>query len=95
MSTEVVSKPDERELDTVLARELARVASLERFASCRREGKSFSGGGGGTSLTFDKESGISGIVSTGGTEMLGGGSLGLSEDVADPVSVGRADGADS
>lgn len=95
VSTEVVSKADERELDIVLARELARVASLERFAGCGREGKSFLGGGGGTSLAFDKESGISGIVSTGGTETLGARNLGPSADTSDPVSEERADGAES
>lgn len=71
VSTEVVSKSDDRELDIVLARELASSTSLERFAGWVRRGKSFSGGGGGFSLDLDLKSGISGMLSVAGIEKLG------------------------
>jgi hypothetical protein len=81
VSTEVVSKSDDRELDIVLARELASSASLERFAGWIRRGKSFSGGGGGFSLDLDVKSGISGMLSAAGIGILGacGGDFGGSD----------------
>lgn len=83
VSTDVVSKSDERAVDIVLARELASSASLERFKGCRwiRGGKSFSGTGGGFPLDLDVKSGISGMFSVAGIEMLGarGGDLGNSD----------------
>jgi len=81
VSTEVVSKSDDRELDIVLARELASSASLDRFAGWTRRGKSFSGSGGGFSLDLDVKSGISGMLSAGGIETLGarGGDFGGSD----------------
>jgi hypothetical protein len=81
VSTEVVSKSDDRELDIVLARELASSASLERFANWARRGKSFAGSGGGFSLDLDAKSGISGMLSATGIEMLGarGGDFGSSD----------------
>lgn len=71
VSIEVVSKSDDRELDIVLARELASSASLDRFAGWARRGKSFSGSGGGFSFDLDVKSGISGILSADGIGILG------------------------
>lgn len=81
VSTEDVSKSDDRELDTVLARELASSASLERFRGWTCCGISFSGTGGGRSVDLDLKSGISGMLSTVGIEILGGrgGDLGGSD----------------
>lgn len=81
VSTEVVSKSDDRELDIVLARELASSASLERFSDWTRRGKSFAGSGGGFSLDLDVKSGISGMLSAAGIEILGarGGDFGGSD----------------
>lgn len=93
---DVVSRADERELEIVLARELASVASFDRFGGCGRGWKSFSGGGGATSLAFDDESGISGIVSTGGTNTLDAlGDMVTSDLTSDSVSVLGAEGAES
>lgn len=81
VTTEVVSKSDDRELDIVLARELASSASLERFPGRTRGGRSFGGGGGGLSLDLDVKSGISGMLSVAGIEILGarGGDFGGSD----------------
>lgn len=81
VSTEVVSKSDDRELNIVLARELASSASLERFPGRTRCGKSLVGGGGGFSLDLDVKSGISGMLSVAGIEILGarGGDFGGSD----------------
>lgn len=81
VSTEVVSKSDDRALDIVLARELANSASLERLTGRRRCGGSFAGGGGGFSLDLDVKSGISGMLSVAIIEILGtrGGDLGGSD----------------
>lgn len=81
VSTEVVSKSDDRELDIALARELASSASLERFPGRTRCGRSFGGGGGGFSLDLDVKSGISGMLSVAGIDILGarGGDFGDSD----------------
>lgn len=81
VSTVVDSRSDDRELDTVLARELASSISLERFAGRARRRKSLSGSGGGFSLDLDVKSGMSGILSVAGIEILGvrGGDFGGSD----------------
>lgn len=96
MSTEVVSKSDDRELDIVLARELASSMSLERLVDWARCSTSFGGTGGGFSLDLDVKSGMSGMLSVAGIEILGtrGGDLGGSDCTSDSAGV-RRDGAES